>query len=459
MDMQKIDAFIEENRDALLRDLAALVAIPSVRADAGENAPFGPQVRCALDTALDMGRRFGLEVHDCDGYLGWAELPGQREEYIATIAHLDVVPAGNGWDTDPFRLVLRDGYAVGRGTADDKGPAVLTLYAAKFFREQGVTLPYSLRILLGCAEETGMEDVDYYLARQPQPVFCFTPDGEFPVGYGEKGHFGGAFTAQPGAGRVVWLKGGVAPNVVPDRAFALVRADAASLADTDRVKVTAEGSLARITGYGKGGHASLPEGTVNAIGLVVDYLLEHDLCEPAERRFLELEKALLSVTDGSFADLACRDEVFTPLTCIGGTVLWEEGRVRQTIDIRYPTCITAQQIQQRLTAFAQTCGAGFEAETPAPPFYIAPDSDAIRTLVDTYNQVTGQNKKPFTMGGGTYARHFANAVSFGMEEPDEPTPDFVGPMHGANEGVPVERLFQSLKIYILALSRLMSLDF
>ena len=90
------------------------------------------------------------------------------------------------------------------------------------------------------------------------------------------------------------------------------------------------------------------------------------------------------------------------------------------------------------------------------PFYIEPDSPAIRTLIDTYNEVTGQNKKPFTMGGGTYARHFENAVSFGMEEPQEPMPAFVGAMHGANEGVPVARLLQSLKIYILAIFRVVA---
>lgn len=458
--IQKIDAFIAENRDALLRDLKTLVNINSVQSAAQPGAPFGPGVRKALDAALEMARRFGLDAHDCEGYMGYAEIKGESEKQIATIAHLDVVPEGNGWDSDPFSMVEREGFVIGRGTADDKGPAVLTLYAAKFFKEQGKPLPYTLRILLGCAEETGMEDVDYYLANYPQPAFCFTPDGEFPVGYGEKGHYGGTFTSAPLTGNLVQMEGGVATNVVPDRAFAVVKADKDQLADTDRVKVTSEGEgLVRITGYGKGGHASLPEGTVNAIALVVDYLLEHNLCSAEEKRFLELEHALLSVTDGSFAGIDCQDEVFTPLTCIGGTVAMKDGRLCQTIDIRYPTCITAETMQEKLNAFAAGYGAVFEGEKPAIPFYIDPNSAAIRTLIDTYNEVTGQNKKPFTMGGGTYARHFANAVSFGMEEPEEPVPDFVGAMHGANEGVPVARLFQSLKIYILALARLMELEF
>ena len=124
--IQKIDAFIEQNKDALLRDLKTLVCIPSVQSAPEPGAPFGADVRKALDTALDMARGFGLETHDCEGYMGYAQITGKSEKQIATIAHLDVVPEGNGWDSNPFDLVERDGYVIGRGTADDKGPAART---------------------------------------------------------------------------------------------------------------------------------------------------------------------------------------------------------------------------------------------------------------------------------------------------------------------------------------------
>ena len=95
---------------------------------------------------------------------------------------------------------------------------------------------------------------------------------------------------------------------------------------------------------------------------------------------------------------------------------------------------------------------------PRVPFYIAADSPAIQTLITTYNDVTGENKKPFTMGGGTYARHFPYAVSFGPEHTDIELPEFAGPMHGANEGTPFEKLIEALKIYILALLRLQEIE-
>ncbi len=459
---QHIDSFIAENREQLLRDLKTVIDIDSVEAAPLPNAPYGAGVRRALDAALEIAARMGLETGDCEGYMGYADVAGRSEKQLATIAHLDVVPAGNGWDSDPFGMIVKEGWAIGRGVADDKGPAIVTLYLAKFFREYcqatGETLPYTLRILLGCSEETGMTDIDYYLEHYPMPAFCFTPDANFPVGYGEKGGFGGEFVSGKLSGSLVDFQGGVAGNVVPDRATAVVRTDK-TLTDTDRIKVERDGDCVRITGYGVGGHASKPQGTVNAIGLVVDYLLDNRLCTPEEDRYLEMLRVLHSCTDGSSFGIDSVDEVFDPLTCIGGVITMEDGVLRQSIDVRFPTSITGEELTEKSRALAATGGAEFRPGRVHRPFYIKPDSPAIRALLDTYNQVTGQNKAPFTMGGGTYARHFANAVSFGPEDDLIPTPDWVGSMHGANEGMNVDFLLQALKIYILSMAKLMEIEF
>ena len=319
--LEQIDAFVAENRENVLRDLKTLVDINSVEGQPQPGAPFGPGPRKALEAALDIAAGMGLDAHNCEGYIGYADLPGASPTQIATITHLDVVPEGNGWTGSPFDMVRRDGYVVGRGVADDKGPAVLTLYAAKFFKQQGATLPYTLRILLGANEETGMKDVDYYLEHYPQPAFCFTPDAEFPVCYGEKGGYGGWLVSAPLHGSLIDFQGGVAHNVVPDRAYALVRADASALKDTENVKVTAEADgVARISAFGKGGHAAMPAGTVNAIALVVDYLLDNRLCSEEEARALEMLRRLHASTDGSSVGIAAQDDVFDPLTCVGGVI-------------------------------------------------------------------------------------------------------------------------------------------
>lgn len=455
-DLAKLaDGFIARNADALFADIKRLVDIDSVQTEAKPGMPSGEGVAKALDTALGMARDAGLEARSLDGYMGIADLPGESEKQIAVIAHLDVVPAGNGWTGDPFCMEEKDGYIIGRGVADDKGPAVTALYAAKFFRELGEPLPCTLRLLFGTSEETGMEDVDYYLAREPMPAFCFTPDGEFPVGCGEKGGYGGSFVSPKLTGALVDFQGGVAVNAVPDRAYAVVKACLAQLPAAGRIELSAEGEgLVRVTGFGVSGHASTPEGTVNAILLVASYLLDNGLVDGGTAKYLEMLRKLLCVTDGSTAGIDTSDGVFSPLTCVGGTVAMKDGVVTQTIDIRYPTSTTPEAMREKLEALAAEGGASFVPSKSRKPFYIEPTSAPIRALIDTYNEVTGKDAKPFTMGGGTYARHFDCAVSFGMEEPGDPVPDFVGPMHGANEGVSKALVLRALKIYILAIAKL-----
>ena len=458
--MQDLSIIIDELREEMIQTLKGWIQVPSVKTAPEPGAPFGREVRRALDLVLSDAAAMGFETRNFDGYAGDVRMGPLGVDPLAILVHLDVVPAGNGWTSDPFEMIVKDGCVIGRGTLDDKGPAVLTLYIAKFFKERGEQLPYTLRLLFGTDEETGMEDVEWYLEHHDAPAFLFTPDGEFPVGYGEKGGYGGDVISAPVSGNLMEFEGGVAGNVVPDKASALVKADISVLSSTERVTVEPAGNgLVRITGHGVGGHASMPQGTVNAIALVVEYLLQNRLCSESENRALEMLHTLLSTTDGSSIGVASCDDVFGPLTCIGGTIALKEGCLVQNIDIRYPTSITDEEMFAKISAFAAQYGGSFKPMKPMKPFYIEPSSPAIRALVDTYNEVTGQDKKPFTMGGGTYARHFPNAVSFGIEEPEETWPACCGAMHSANEGVPIEHLMKCLKIYLLATARLMELEF
>ena len=456
---QKIDAFIAENKEQILKDIAALVAINSVETAPEEGAPFGAGAREALDKTLELAAGMGLATHNCENYMGYAELAGaDPDKYLATICHVDVVPVGNGWSADPFTMRIKDGWLLGRGVSDDKGPMVTTLYALKFLKEQGISLRYPIRALIGDNEETGMGDVDYYLKHYTAPVFCFTPDAEFPVCNGEKGHFGGKLVSPVCNGVIAEFEGGVANNAVPDRASALLKTDITKLKNAPNITLEPEGDGVRIRGWGKAGHAAMPEGTVNAIGLVVDYLLDNDLCNEAERAYLEVLRKLHASTAGDGLGIQCADGPFGPLTIIGGRIYMEDGRMVQTMDSRFPTCTNGDTIAQQVREAIGT-GAELRDVTAAEPFYIEADSAAIQACINTYNEVTGENAKPFTMGGGTYARHFPYAVSFGPEHVDLPLPEFGGPMHGANEAAPIDKLLEAIKIYILALLRLEEIDF
>ena len=451
-----IDRFAEENRDAIVRDIARLVAVNSVEGQPEDGAPFGKGPKEALELGLQIARELGLAAVNCEDRIGYAAL-GEGERYLATITHLDIVPVGDGWTGDPFVLREREGWLLGRGVLDDKGPSVLCLYALKYLKERGVTLRYPIRALLGANEETGMGDVDYYLAHYPAPLFCFSPDAEFPLCNGEKGIFHGCLNAKIPLENIVDIRGGVAPNAIPAKAEATVRA--ASL--SSRGRVTAEklsDGLWKLRAEGVGGHASMPKGTVNAIGELVDYLLENGVCTGEEKALLALLAALHRYPDGSGLGVAADDGLFQPLTIVGGVIGVENGKLYQTLDSRYPTNTSGAQIvaciQEKAGALAEVA-----LGSDAAPFYMSLDNPAVKVCIRAYNEMTGEQAAPFTIGGGTYARHFPNAVSFGPEHFDRPVPAFAGPIHGADEAACLDWLIEALRVYIFALLELEKLEY
>lgn len=464
---RRVDAYVDEVWEDVVEDIRSLVRIDSVEdlSAAEPGRPWGPEAYRALAKGLEIAGRLGLEPHDCEGYIGYADLPGLSERQVATIAHTDIVPAGLGWTVPALDVTRKDGYLLGRGVLDDKGPFVLSLYAAKFFVDQvartGERLPYTLRCIVGNNEETLMGDLDWYLEHHEAPAFAFSPDADFPLICGEKGIMHGHFACGPLAGgSLVELDGGTVANAIPGLASATVRADAAALPAADGITVEGLGEgLVRLTAHGKGGHASLPAGTVNAIGLVVTYLLDNVEVSGEEASFLSLLELACTASDGSKLGIASADELFGPLTCIGGTIrTGSDGSFVQTVDCRFPTSTTGDQVAQTLRALAARHGATFELDHVKEPFYIDPSCPEISALLSTYNEYTGRDAKAFTIGGGTYARKFPRACAFGPHDPQVPDPSWVGMEHGPDEGVSEECLRRALKIYIVGIARLMELE-
>ena len=469
--MESVDAYVDEVWEDVVADISALVSHASVAdASAAEpGAPFGRPVRAALDCALGIAERLGYQTGDDEGFVGYADIAGERAEHIATIAHVDVVPAGPGWATDPFAMERREGWLLGRGVIDDKGPAVLSLYAGAYLLRQCITPRYTFRALLGCDEEVGMSDVHHYLESHEQPLFLFTPDAEFPVCNAEKGCFGGAFASAPiEDGAIRSWSGAEATNAIPSESVCVLGVPVPELpaprANADRVTVEAlEDGSARIFAQGIGGHASLPEGTINAIALVVGYLREVAAVRPElfavqERAFLDLLACVHEDTAGRGLGIASESAAFGPLTCNAGTIEVVDGRILQTIDVRFPDSITADEMRMICNATAAQYGAEFCQGSVKEPFSVSADSPCVQALLNVYRQVTGRPAEPFSMGGGTYARNFASAVSFGPEDNSLELPVWAGTMHGPNEAANEALLRDALKMYILALLRLNELD-
>ena len=456
----EIESFVAANEEALFADIARLVAVNSVNGPALPGKPFGEGPALALETALDIAAGMGLATENCEGMIGYAQLgAGGRDcrDYLATVTHLDVVPVGEGWSADPFTMREREGWILGRGVMDDKGPSVLCLYALKYLKEKRIPLRYPVRALLGVNEEIAMEDVRWYLDNYPAPLFCFSPDASFPLCNGEKGIYHGRAIAAAPCENILEIQGGFAANAIPDKASALVRAKGLESAGRVRAEEAGEG-LWRLTAEGVGGHASAPQGTVNAIGVLLDYLLENGVPGAEEEKFLRFLSTIHAASDGSACGLAARDGFFEPLTVICGVIGIENGRIYQTIDSRYPTTLSGERITQILRERAQGV-AEFVIDRDVPPFYMPLEKAEVQVCIRAYNTITGEDAKPFTIGGGTYARDFPNAVSFGPEHPERPAPAFAGPIHGVDEAACKAWFTEALKVYILALLELEKLEF
>lgn len=462
--------YLAAHWEDMVADIEDLVRIPSFKeadkADESAGRPWGPGPAAALEAGLSLAHGFGFRAVNLDGRIGYADLEGESRTQIGIIGHMDVVPAGPGWTVPPFELTRKDGYLLGRGVIDDKGPSVVALHAVRFLKEHAPDLfgsdelPYTVRFIFGADEECGMGDVPYYRAVQPDPAFLFTPDAEFPVCHGEKGHFDATLVSAKLDGCITSFDGGVASNAVPGLAECVIRASADSVPSTNQVSVEGAGKgLLRLKAVGKSAHASLPEGGVNAIGLIVEHLLEFAPLSDAERSFLELESRLLADTTGASVDCAAQDDDFGALTLVGGVVSFEDGCLFQSIDIRYPTSISAKELEERLARVAATVDACVKDVSYQEPFLVDASSPEIQALLSAYCDVTGKSAQAFTMGGGTYAREFTHAASFGPEFPHQQNPTWVGGMHGPDEGVSEETLKQAFVIYCVALARLMALEF
>ena len=468
---QKADIWMREHHAEWIRDLQAVARIPSVsRPDLTEpNAPFGPECRLALDTALSIGRGYGFSTRDLDGYSGVLTL-GDEEDALGIFAHLDVVPAGEGWLYPPFGATYLPEHEmlIGRGVDDNKGSFVMALCVMRMLREFAVPLRRGVSLYLGVSEENGMPDMAALLKKGFRfPSFSLVPDSRFPVNYGQKGSLKGYITA-PAQGNLLFLEAGSALNMVPARAVCEVLAeerDALSAlpslpqAIRDRIRIQALDGAVRISASGASGHAAHPEGSVNALHVLAEALCGLGVlkgeCEKAVRGI-----ALLSSdTDGRAIGAAYRDDVSGPLTVVHSAAALKRGLLEVGFDCRSPITLSRERLLSSFSAAWDRLGFAPKDLKVSDPYYLPPDDPRVLVLQDVYTSLTGRDDPPFTMGGGTYSRVVPNAVTFGAQMPVESRvrsvlPEGHGAAHGPDEALPLEKVETCARIYLAAVAAL-----
>ena len=133
--MDMIKDYIKNHKNEMLEDLTDLIAIPSVSDD-------DEKVAEALRKAVDIALKHGFRAKSLlDDQVGIAEM-GEGEETLGILTHVDVVPTGDmaEWHTDPYGGEIINGRIYGRGTQDDKGMLIASLYAMRAVRDLGLPL-------------------------------------------------------------------------------------------------------------------------------------------------------------------------------------------------------------------------------------------------------------------------------------------------------------------------------
>lgn len=459
----KIDQFIADNKQNILNDIAKLVRFNSVSEETGDPAvPFGQGCKDVLDEALSICEGMGFAVKNYDYYAGSASI-GDKEKEIGLLGHLDVVPSGHGWTHDPFDMIIKDGYIYGRGVSDDKGPTVLGLYAMKCLKELGVPLNYTYRMFMGCSEEKGMKDVPYYQAHEKMPVFAFTPDADFAVCIGEKGIMSFQVTAPTDKKTILSVSGGTASNAVCDETVVVLQGvSEADLGDysKDRFTVETVAEGIRITAKGKTSHAAKPEDSLNATWLVFQLIQNLPQLSPLEAQAAKGIVSMLSDYNGVGIGMDCEDAVSGKLTHISGLVSSNDEGIVLDFNIRYPVTFKGADLIERMIPHVQNLGFRVHVEEDAQPSYRPADTLEVHALLSAHDAVTGTKGEPYTIGGGTYARHFPNAVAFGphFEEMPNPAGEGKGGEHMPDECTSIDYAMKAVKIYIFALLNLNELS-
>lgn len=448
-----MQTFISKNIDKMLEDLKVLVSYNSVYSD--DEKPFGKTNREVLDAALKMMEENGLVTHNLDYYCGYGEL-GEGDKTIGILAHLDVVPAGDGWESDPFTLTFKDDCVYGRGVSDDKGAVVASMYALKYLKEINYPFKKRVRLIVGCNEETGSNCIKHYVEKEGHIDLGFTPDGEFPGIFAEKGMIAGQIKNV--SSKIVKIDGGDASNIVNKKVICEVLVNSYderklnSFFKEHEIEYDIIKSEETITimVYGKAAHASMPDLGKNAIS----YLMEGLYYAGFQDEFVSYYHDKFALTNhGELLKLDELKDEYTDTSINIGIIHKVGNNIIASVDLRFPVTRKSEEVLKYLDNL-NLGNNSFEIKSIHEPLFFKTDSPMIQALLKAYQTVTGDTEsKMMAIGGGTYAKSIKNCIAFGCEFLNDDNH-----IHDANEKLKISDLVSQVEIYVEAIKNLNEIE-
>lgn len=449
-----VAALLEKNFEKYAEELKLLIDKKSVRTAPEGEYPFGRGCAEVLDTAERILASHGFDMTNYGYYAGETDLG--KEPVLMLLAHLDVVPEGDGWTREPYNMTREGDTVYGRGTTDDKGAALACIYAMEAVRDVLGEPKTGVRLVLGCAEETGSEDMEYYFAHRPVLDYTLSPDAQYPLINIEKGRFAPAyekhFEKQTGKVRIERIDGGVTQNIVPGKAGALVTGIGAdelkplceSVAEKTgtRFTVSEKDGGAYVLCEGQTAHASTPEMGVNAQTALVEVLASLDT--PLKETLTFLKNTFPhGETDGESLGIAQGDAESGALTLNFGVMKFDGERLSCNYDARCPVCSDDMSVKIPSDAVFESAGFAPSDDSHVRPAHVVDEnSPLVVEALRVYEDVTGLKGECLAIGGGTYVHDIPGGIAFGIEFPGR---DYH--MHGADEFADVKEMLLTAKMY------------
>ncbi|PMC36979.1 dipeptidase PepV [Bacillus sp. UMB0899] len=457
---------VEKRKDDLIKDTQAFLRIKSVLDEESKtgDAPFGEGINEAFTHLLELGEKEGFTVKNVDGYAGHIELSGTSDEIVGVLCHVDVVPEGDGWTSDPYSAEIRDGKIFARGAMDDKGPTIAAFYAMKIVKDLNVPLSKNVRMIIGTDEESEWRCVDHYFKHEKMPELGFAPDADFPIIHAEKGIIDLTITQtqtekEPQTDFILKsFQSGRRYNMVPDYAEAVLKGKD-NLAKVEAMfneflkendvigQCRLETDSLQLSVKGISAHAMEPNNGKNAGIILAIFLNKLVLDKKARHFFNTIIDKFEGDTRGNKLNIAFKDDISGELTLNVGIVSYQEDQPGQIgINIRYPVTGNSEQIKEKML---QVDGFELQSFDDSKPHHVEKDHPLIQALQKVYEEQTGEHAELIAIGGGTYARSLEAGVAFGPLFPGRPDV-----AHQKDEYIEIEDLLKATAIYAQAIYEL-----
>lgn len=458
-------------QDAQIHTLANLVSYPTVNKE-GVATPSNPDF-IGFKALLKMkAAELGFDYQD----LGYTVLigMGQQAEKVTIVTHGDVQPAdASKWQQSPFKVdsTSESGKLIARGTEDDKGAIATALYAMKAIKDQGIKLENRIELMIYLAEESDWGPLEEFMKTYQQPKYAVTIDASYPVVVAEKGWSLIAPTFSGNSNQtsvyVSNLEGGAFVSQIPEDASAILNnateadietlnTNIAALKDV-KVAVTEVNQGIKVSVKGTSAHSSEPEAGFNAIAHLAEVFKGIELENNSDGQAIEFINQLigLDLYGNNFGEIAYKHDFMGPMT-VSPTLLKRNGNeITLSVNLRRPVGKDETVLKQQIdTALANWQASNQVALKDTQVIIGTPmlldSAPHAQALLDIFKHFTGDKDAGFvSIGGGTNAKLFDNAVSFG---PSMPGKKYTG--HSEHEFITVEQLKLNLKMYTAMMIKL-----